>query len=273
MTDENTVEKKGFKLTPLNFLLIGSVAAVLLAVLAHFVISPALGEQKAQSELDKITNAQGPVTASNTGLVTFQGQTVENANIDQKALASGGQVTDPAGFIFTNGKASSNRRILDIYVDFSAQTSRDFFLLNSTAIKGMVESGRVELRVHPVPTGNAYTIYSAEALAETFYTDPDKAWDFMIAIFEKSYDLNTDSSEEVLELVVSVVEDLNISEVDAESIKNGTFASWLISVGDDPRLKTGYYPPLIYVDGQLVDSSEINLNDSDEFMKAVLGTD
>lgn len=270
--DENTdAPPRLFGLSPLKFLAVGVVVALLSAVATHFVISPKLGEATAQSVLDSITSTSGELTATNTELVTFQGQVIEDANIEQKALAKDGEVTSPAGFVFTNGKSVEGRKHLDIYLDFSSQKSIDLVLLNAVNLRGMVESGRVELRFHPVPTGNAFTMYSAEALAETFYLEPDKAWSLMIELLKESASIDTNKSSEVLERVVEIVDSLEIDGVDSESISNGTFSSWIISVGDDPSLRVGHYPPLVYVDGRLLDPTQVNLNNSEEFNRAVLG--
>lgn len=262
--------KRKFTLTPLTFLLGGVVGAILLALLVHFGLTPLLANQSAQEALDSSKNASGPVTPVNTAMVTFQGQKVQNANVQQKGLGGGEQVTTPAAFIFSNGKASKGRRVVDVYLDFSNQRSRDFLLLNQNNLRGLIESGSAELRLHPVPTGNAFTMYSSEALAESFVTSPDASWAFLFQLMRLSATLKTDSSDEVVNAIVDTAKAEGVKDVDAASIKNGTFASWILSVGNDPHLKAGYYPPLIYVNDKLLDGNSLNLNDADTLRREIM---
>ena len=267
--EEKSQKKKLLSFTPMTFLLGGVISAIVLALLVQFVLTPAWNNVTAQKELDNVKSESGPITAVNTQMATFQGQKLPSANTSQKALASGSVVTEPAGFIFANGKSNPNARVVDIYLDFGSQRSRDLVLLNQNNLRGMIEGGTVVLRVHPVPNGNVFTMYSSEALAESFTTTPKKSWDFFLELMRMSASLKPTDSGEVSKEIAKTAKALNIKGVDEKSIENGTFASWIISVGDDPKLKTGYYPPLIYVNGDLLDS-KLNLNDADTLRREIL---
>lgn len=257
-------------LRPLPVLIVGVVLAVALAFLVQFVITPSLTNRDAQNVLDGLKNSHGAITAVNTDMVTFQGQKIENANVKQKALAVGEVVTTPAGFVFGNGKSMPNAKVVEVYLDFSNQRSRDFLLMNQNSLRGMVENGTVILKVHPVPNGNAFTMYSAEAVAESFVTSPELSWDYMMELMRLAAVVKTDSADDVVGEISKTAKELGVPDVDANSIKNGTFASWIVSVGNDPRLKTGYYPPLVYVNGQILDGNRVNLNDAGALRREVL---
>lgn len=261
--------KKRLAFTPITFLFGGIIGAILLALLVQFVLTPIFANNAAQDELDNLKNSHGPVQGVNTTLITFQGQKIENANVAQKALGRGDKATTPAGFIFSNGKANPKAKVVDVYLDFGNQRSRDFLLLNQNSLRGMIENGVVVLNVHPVPTGNAFTMYSSEALAESFVTSPEASWDFMMELMRMSATLKTDNHEDLLKAIAETAKAVGVRDVDQESVKNGTFSSWIISVGNDPRLQTGFYPPLVYVNGQMLDS-KLNLNDVDTLRREIL---
>lgn len=274
LEDEQEVEiveapKKRLAFTPTTFLFGGIIGAILLALLVQFVLTPLFANNAAQDELDNLKNGRGPVVGINTSLVTFQGQKIENANVAQKALASGNVATTPAGFVFSNGKGNPKAKKVNVYLDFGNQRSRDFLLMNQNNLRGMIENGVIVLTVHPVPTGNAFTMYSSEALAESFVTSPEASWEFLMELMRMSATLKTDKQEDILKAIEETAKTVGVKNVDQESVKNGTFSSWIISVGNDPRLKVGYYPPLVYVNDQPLDS-KLNLNDGDTLRREIL---
>lgn len=269
VTEKKEESERAVWLTPTKFAVIGIITAILLAILSNFVLIPWWQTRTAHDILKNQSTQSGELRAYNTELLTFTGDKVENVNIEQKALGRDGKVSSPAGFYFSNGKAG-DKKVVDIYVDFSSQRSRDFLIFNRNTLKGLVDNGTIDLRIHPVPTGNAFTMYAAEAIAESFYTDPDKSWNFMLNLLRESVGFSSDKNEDYLNFVAKVAKDSKVSQVDAESIKNGTFSSWLVSVSNDERLKAGFYPPLIYIDNRIVDTSKVSVNDSEIFRKEVL---
>ena len=246
------------------------VAAVLGVVYATFVV-PAMKNNEAKSILSGIGLKSGDIVALNTELVTFKGQSIAKTNVNQKSLAQESGISeDSAVFVFGNGKSSENKKTVDVYIDFNSQKSRDFILVNQEVLKGMVESGSINLRVHPVPQGSAFSMYAPEALAESFAVAPSRSWSLFIDLLKLSAILDTNKTDEILELIVEKAEENGIKDISAESIANGTFASWIITVGDDPQLATGYYPPIVYVDGSEVNLDVVNLNNPDSFRRAII---
>lgn len=255
----------------LRLVMVGTIAvllAIATAFLAEFYVMPMFVNHNAKTELAQIANQRGTISPMNTKLTTFTGTKIEDVNVDQKALVvqEGGDAK-PA-FMFSNGK-STNPKLMEVYVDFSSQQSRDFLLMNAQTLRGMVEGGVINLHIIPVPTGDAFSLYAAEAIAESMYTSPDKSWDYLLELLRMGATVDTNKARDIIKIIVDTATELEIKDVDKESIENGTFASWIVSSGNDSRLNTGFYPPLVYVQGKLVDPKTFNLNNSDEIRKVV----
>jgi len=249
--------------------------AVIFVVLSGFLVwkSYIAPQQNAVSALEGIAASRGNITALNTSMVTYNGQKVAEANVKQKGLGQGDRLTSPPAFIFTNGKKDDSRKVLDFYFDFSDQRSRDALISNSNSLRALVESGKVELRLHSLLSGRAYSVYASEALAEVFSADSSHSWDSLLVLLRNAPEYaDSDSNDEIVKGIVSSVKNTGATSVDAESVKNGTFASWLLSVGNDPKLNGAVAPKLPYI---LVADRELSLsvnqlNDSDAFKRAVL---
>lgn len=250
-------------------LLIAILVSAGLGVGAQLIINPMIQNTKAQKALDNLWNNRGPLTPVNTEMVTFTGQTIKNVNVDQKALTGNGVLGESGVFAFNNGKTVESRKVLDIYIDFDSQKSRDFVLMNMESFKNAIESGLIELRVHPVPKGSAFSMYAPEALAEAFVVKPGAAWNFMIDLLKLSATLDTNKSDDIVDSIVETSQNNGIKDIDSASILNGTFASWITAVGDDKQLATGYYPPIAYVNGSEISPDSVNFNNTDAFMRAV----
>lgn len=276
MSDEKNLEapegkasvRKGLKIA------VSALAATLVVLIGVLVWQLYLGPQRsAQSALDGAAANSGPIAALNTDMATFEGQKIDQANVEQKGLAQGSKLTDPPAFIFTNGKDIADRKVLDFYFDFSDQRSRDALISNSISLRSLVESGQVELRLHPLFGGRAYSMYASEALAEVFAAESDLAWESLMTLLRNAPALaSVDSNDEMVKGVVSNLESSGVSAVDAESIQNGTFATWLLSIGNDPQLNGAVAPklPYILVDGRQLNIAVDSLNNPDLFKRAVL---
>lgn len=250
--------------------LITIIISAVLGTASVYVLTPIKENSKAQAVLDLISRNSGDLTAVNTEITTFTGQKLETATIEQKSLKNGNTEYDSAVFIFNNGKNISDRKVLDVYIDFNSMFSRDFLVINHSSFKNLIESGKIELRVHPVPTGSAYSLYAAEALAEAFASQPDKAWDFMFELLNLSTTLDTNQFSDILDSITEVAHNNGLKEIDGETITKGIFASWIIKVGDDKKLGTGYYPPIAYIDGKEINPEYVNFNNSDDFKQSIL---
>lgn len=250
------------------------VAAIPLGLGSGYLYNKSKNNNQASSQLSDLKKTYGPITPVNTNVKSFSGQKLENVNIDQKSLTGGNNNTasDAAVFIFSNGK-KENRRIVDVYIDFDSQVSRDFLLINQLSLKNMIENGLIELRIHPVSSGSALSIYSPEAIAESFVKSPELSWGFMMSLLKLSAEVQADGDIEILPAIEEKIAENGIQEISAESIQNGTFSSWILAVGDDEKLQTGYYPPIIYVNEAIVDPEVVQFNDTDAVRRHILSFD
>lgn len=258
-----------------SIFVIGSVLAGGAAAGYVFGIDPMIQKKQASSTISKIAEDRGPLTAHNTESITFAGTGDAPSNSEnQKALASNGIVTNPAAFVFTNGKNVGQKQV-DLYVDFSSQRSRDFIVLNQLSLKSMIEMGDIVLNIHPVPTSDAFSVYAAESLAETFVNAPEKAWPMLMKLMEISTTLDAaageESKETILELITTATESIGVPNVTDDTIKSGIFASWILTVGDDSRVKNEFGLPGLYVNGGIVDQNTVDIHDSATLKKYLQG--
>lgn len=247
-----------------------AVAAVPMGIGSAYYLKTNNQTKNAKNNLLNLGSKRGEITPVNTDLTVFSGQTLKTANVEQKSLV-GGKDNDSdkaAVFIFSNGK-NAEQSIVDLYIDFDSQRSRDFVLINQITFKNLIESGSIDLRVHPVSSGTPLSIYSPEAIAETFVTAPEKAWSLLISTMQLSAEVQADSELEPLPALITKTEELNIPRVNEETIQNGTFASWIIAVGNDEKLQTGYYPPLLYVNNIIMDPEKVDFNDTTAVQKYI----
>lgn len=256
-----------------TFILFGiaAIAAAPLGLGTGYLLKTKSEAKDAKNTLFNFESKRGKLQPVNTKLKVFKGQVLEGANTEQKALTGGSNnnAEEAAVFIFGNGK-ENDKKIMDIYLDFDSQRSRDFLLINQTTLKSLVESGTIELRLHPVSSGSALSMYSPEALAETFVKSPDKAWSLLISTMKLSAESQANAELDVLEALVGKIEELNISDVTSETIQNGTFSGWIIKVGDDNKLQTGYYPPIVYLNDAVIDPDKVDFNDATTFQRYVI---
>lgn len=219
----------------------------------------------ADKELQAAVDSHGAIVGGNSDMVGFsQGEKIEGASEKQFALAEGTNATAPAYFLFTNGSPSESKRVLDLYIDFSDQRSRDFVSVNSSVLKTSVEYGVIDLRIHSVQTGDAYSIYASEALAEVMATAPEKAWPLYLDLLKQAPTVDSSGTEAIIESIEQSFDNANVTEADGKSVEQGMFSSWLMTVGDDPQLSKGAKLPLAYLAGEQVPEDVIK-NDPEVF--------
>lgn len=245
---------------------------IIVAIVAAYLLNEQLALNNARQEIVNVKNQAGTITAYNDEMLLFTtGQKIENTNISQKALGKNGKVTNPASFIFSNGKSNKNKKTVRAYLDFSEQRSRDFILMNQTLLKSMIQAGTIDLQIFAVPTGKAFSYLSSEALAEAFVTEPKQSWNFFVDLMKASAELESNkNAEDMVKRIVELAEKNKITQIDKNSLYNGTFSSWLLTVANDPFLQPGVLLPEVFVGNTaLVDI--INVNDSDQLRKAITG--
>jgi hypothetical protein len=237
------------------------------------VVEPQIAKSNAAAELSNQAEKK-PILAQNGELISFEAKSdsakeiPKGVNPKQLGLGEDGKVTDSAAFVFASDEANADSHVIDIYMDFYSQRSRDFISLNQNALENKIQSGDVILRVHPVLNSEPFSVYAPEALAEVFGTAPDKAWGFFTNLLEDSITLTgQESSDEIVAFIAKHAQDNGGTEVDAASITNATFLTWLYTAAEDPKVAVGYIPPVLYVDDKELDQDKWRINDPEQMLK------
>lgn len=261
--EDGSLDKRKF------LLILGTVLLFIAVAFAGVHFARVSNEHKALSDarerIAAVEGSHGDIAPLNASIRDFSGTKIKSANNAQKSLWDGSHEEKAAVFRFTNGKQSDSRKIVDLYIDFGAPKSRDFLLLNQGTFKTMTENGLLQLNIHPVPSNDPLSSYYPEAISEAIYTSPKVSWDFLINLTRESGNISGLSNDsKIVDAIIDVAKKSGVTGVDKVSIKNGTFASWVLAGANDDRLKTGYYPPIIYVNGALVaeDKFEKALSDA-----------
>jgi hypothetical protein len=255
-----------------SILVAGTLVAGAAAAGYTFGIEPLFEKKAAEKTLEDVVANHGAIRGYNTSSVEFKGEgpAPATSTSNQKSLSVGSTATNPAAFVFTNGKSTSGTPV-DVYLDFSAQRSRDFIVLNNAALRNLVESGEIQLRIHPVPTNSKFSVYSAEAFAEVFEKSPDRAWSYLLELMKASVVLDQSPTgtqeDEVLSAVVGSAAKVGINGVTSFTVKSGAFASWILTVADDPKVQNQFGLPAIYKNDELVDQDSVDINNPDTLTK------
>jgi len=259
----------------------GFILSILLAVGYFFFINPLVLEAQAKNHLAEESNVSAIIVGNNE-MLSYQPEIddlLSGSNPRQLALGVNGEITEPVYFEFKSKNSSNDSHVVDLYIDFYSQQARDFIALNQSTLTNLIGNGRIILRVHPAVQKNGFSIYAPEALAEVFGTNPDKAWNFFIQLMKESDTILSSNSpedpqasdQEILQFIGGISAEVGIpagacssspcNTVDSDSIKFLTFFSWLYSGADNPNLNVGYYPPIIYINGNLVDHDVYRFSD------------
>jgi hypothetical protein len=267
-TPNSVMSRKSF----ISIIAAGTVLAGVAAAAYTFGLEPQFQKTSAEKTLENIADSYGPITAHNSSSVAFTGEGTPPANTtsNQISLSVGDVATTPAAFVFTNAK-SVPKKIVDVYLDFSAPRSRDFMTFNSDSLRRLVESGEVQLRIHPVPTDSKFSVYSAEALAEVFKKSPDRAWSYFLELMKASAVLDEsptgDQEDEVLSAIVGATAKIGINGITVNAVKSGAFASWILTVADDPKVNNQFGLPAIYKNDAIIDQDSVDINNTDVLTK------
>lgn len=271
---------------PNRFLIIGGalLGVIALAAIYVFGIEPRLAEARAQQLLEAEA-AFSPIFVENSEFLPYEPaeeDILPGSNPNQLALGKNGEVTDPAYFEFRSDNANENSHLVELYIDFYSQQGRDFISFNQVTLRNLIGNGRIILRVHPAVQADGFSIYAPEALAQVSSTHPDKAWDFFVSVMRQSNEiLSTVDPEakpvtdpEIVDFIASISLAAGVPQgactespcntVDADSLKFLSFFSWLYAASDNPALNVGYYPPIIYINGELINQETYRLANPDD---------
>lgn len=258
--------------------LIGLTGAAIGSFGATFFITNEVMHQQrmgsAKDALNSIASRIRPLRAMNTEKVVFEGQRVEIASAEQKALAlPSGKSESSAVFVFSNDHPYEKRKTIDLFLDFGAAASRDMFLMNKSNFRDMIESSLIDLKVHPLPSSSAISVQLPNTLCEIFVTQPDKAWDVMEGLLKLSAEVEGSSSTDKIEdQIVKRVTELGVEKFDNNLISLGEFASWILSSGNHEMVKTAKTSaPFMYADGKMINLNNINANVPGDIRRVIMG--
>jgi len=239
-----------------------------------FGLDPYLKTKAAEKDLSEMFANRGPIQAENTTVFDFNIEYSEDIGeiAKQKALGSD-NAPSMATFSFTNGKTSESNQTkeLETYLDFNSQRSRDFFNQNSDSLKSLVETGKITLNVIPVPSDNPYSAYAPEALAIVFEKYPDKAWDSLKQLMKLSVVIADEGVTDKNEIIKRIVKSINSTgaSITSKEILKGEYASWVLSVATSEKLKTSGGIPALYLNGDLVNTDEVDILNSESLVSYI----
>ncbi len=269
-------------------LAVSIVGVIALALGYGLVVDPAIRLQQAKDELSQEV-ASSAVVAGNSEMIAYsplEEDLLPGSNPKQLALGSDGMVSEPPYFEFRSENSTKDSKVVDLYIDFYSQRSRDFIAFNQATLSNLIGNGTLILRVHPVLQNDGFSLFAPEALAESFVTSPKLSWAFFTKLMKESNQvLSVTSTEddtpaneqEIVEFIAKIAVEVGIPTgagtaagetggVDANSMKYLSFFSWLHSGTRAEELAVGYYPPILYIDGEEVDQEKWPLGDSDKVL-------
>lgn len=127
------------------------------------------------------------------------------------SLNQGKKITATDTYSLVLGKTDAPVTV-DVYQDFICPYCGEFERANGADIKSLVDSGQMQLRIHPMnfldeaSQGTRYSSRAANALITVQKAEPDKALAFNSALFENQPAENTTglTDEEIAQLATSV---------------------------------------------------------------------
>lgn len=242
--------------SPLWIILI-IILAILVSIGSAYAIRTYQGKVSTSNDLANAKAIAGPLVVLNPKVVSYGGNSTKDADYKDQALASGGTITTPPGVIFGNTKTNT-KNVLEFYIDFSSQKSRDMILYNQNMIKSFIESGLTKVIIHPILSGN-FGNYAAESLMEVVSVNPDEAWNYLIESLKLSATWSDDppDAKDMVDGLVKLAKDKSNVTLFADDINRGLFISWMLSIKSDSHLTGGFDLPLIYYNNQKVNVESV----------------
>lgn len=281
LSDEIEYTKKGFFKQPIILFTLTVVLSIILAVAFFFAktslfpdsdfntfgsnkeqiigVNNSVGEFISEDVIAENDN-QEPDAPKDEESPSLDDENKENVEKTYYALGLNQTQTTPASFNFSTKNVKPNAKNLDVYLDFSNQQSRDFFMINKNVLQGLVSTGQLNIRVYIIPNDNAINAYSAEALALSFSENSENSWELLYELLENSATEKSMDADEIRENIAKKAQDVQYKNVTSEEIQKGLFSQWLLTVKDDERLYTGYSNPLLFVNNVRLDADDINFN-------------
>lgn len=252
------LDKKGTFRSWGVYFIVGAAIGVILAVMFVFLVKPFFAKRDAQSVLDGMSGGiSQEIVAINSNPFEFTDSNPLELQTDQWGLGEE-SLTSPAAFIYGTGKST-----VDLYLDFGTQRSRDILLVNKEALEEVLKNGKYTVRIHPVISEASYGLFAAEAVSEVTLLAPEKSWEYLLKAVEGNAVASSNRDDALNHLTnLAVKAGINI---DASTIDQGSFASWVLTSGDDIE---GKVLPFVLINGE-EPSGDITLLDPEEFRKVL----
>lgn len=239
-------EKRGYKRILILFL-IGLLTFVLSAGVTYFIYE-GYSQYTLNKEHQELIESYGDIEPVNTTVLeTDNGYALGVGTEDNYPLS--------ASFIYENDKRSAKKDVV-IFLDYSNQRSRDFWFANERFLKGLLESGQIQLTIKPVISSNMYSAFAAEAQAQIMHRHPQKAWETNTSLLTLNEHFQENEELEPEEYVEKINQELNqyhnIDDIDTELLTRGDFTHWIYNVTNDERVQENRNTPLMFIDDSLV---------------------
>lgn len=163
-----------------------------------------------------------------------------------------------------DGAGSSNEGApeLDIYLDFMCPHCGTFEQVNGADLAQAVADGEVTAIYHPLnfldrfSQGTQYSTRAAAAFAYVSTEAPDKALDFLAAMFAQQPAENSTGLTD--EQITQIAVDAGVSQEVADGISDGTYTDW-VGVASEQAGRDGVSgTPTVKLDGDVWDGNWTN---------------
>lgn len=153
------------------------------------------------------------------------------------------------------GAPNDNAPELDLYVDFMCPACGQFEQVNGEDIATAVQNGEVTAVYHPLgfldnmSNGTNYSTRSASAFATVATESPDKAMDFLTALFAQQPEENSTglTDEEIAQVAV----DAGVPQDVADQIEERTYTDWVGKATEQAGNDDVQATPTVKIDGEI----------------------
>jgi len=161
---------------------------------------------------------------------------------------------------------------MDTYIDFMCPICNQFEQTYGPEIAKLKDDGTITLNVHPIAIldsqsqGTAYSSRAASAMYAVAVADPDKALDFMTALFENQPQEGTSGLTD--EQIIQVAEGAGVTMTDdlKKAITSGTYVRYVQAMTPKTPIQPGSQgigTPTVEINGSVISNSQLPANPAD----------
>lgn len=251
-------------------LLLSLSVSITMAAILSYTMTRDSAMENAEKDLRYLKSGNSLVIPRNIDSFPYDSEKViEGASPDQKSLGEKTSTESPS-FIFTNSESDKNPKEVHLYIDLSKRNNVDFFNFNRGVFESLIKTGKIDLHVHPVMSGDPYSIYAFELLAKSFEKEDQGSWDLLFNLVVNapaSYELKT--PDDSLKIISDVISKSSIGGIDKTDLIKGEYSSWILSIENDKNVSDGFFEPEIYIDNSKVGTQSIDMNNKSKFRELI----